>query len=331
VRVLFVGLGSIGRRHLCNLNQLGISEIVAWRARGGGGPVEGLAGVVDDLQAGLRWGPDVVMVCNPPSLHVPVALEAARAGCNLFIEKPLSSSWHGVPELVREARDRQLVTLVGFNLRFHPGLRLLKSIVEAGRLGRVVSVRANVGQHLPDWHPAEDYRLGYSAQRSLGGGVILDLIHELDYIRWIAGPVHRVACFGGHRSGLDIETEDVAEILLDFVSGAVGSVHLDYVERTLARECRVIGENGTAVWDQVANHVRVFDVSDGQWKTMQQPPHSRNDTFVDEMRHLVDCVAGASTPIVDSEAGAETLRVALAAREALERGTVIDLATWVPA
>jgi len=265
------------------------------------------------------------MVCNPPSLHVPVALEAARAGCNLFIEKPLSSSWDDVPELLREVRARRLVTLVGFNLRFHPGLRLLKSFVDSGRLGRVISVRAHVGQYLPDWHPAEDYRDGYSARRSLGGGAILDLIHELDYVQWIAGPVRRVACFGGHRSSLEIETEDVAEILLDFAGGAVGSVHVDYLDRTLVRECRVVGENATAVWDQVANHVRLFESATGQWETVHNLPFERNDMFLDEMRHLIDCIDGRATTMVGAEEGAETLRVALAAREALERAIVIDL------
>ena len=177
-----------------------------------------------------------------------------------------------------------------------------------------------MGQYLPDWHPQEDYRQGYSAHYDLGGGVILDLIHELDYVRWLVGEVRQVACFAGHVSTMEFETEDVAEILLQFESGAIGNVHMDYVQRVPSRTCRIIGEEGTIIWDYYAKEVRLFETRQPGWQVFQQEGFERNDMFVDEMRHFLACLEGRETPVVDVEEGSEILRLALAARESVESG-----------
>jgi predicted dehydrogenase len=204
---------------------------------------------------------------------------------------------------------------MGYNLRYQPGLQLVKSFLDKGRIGRVVSLRVQVGQYLPDWHPWEDYRKGYSARRDLGGGVITDLIHEIDYVRWLGGNVRRVACFADHVSRLEINTEDVAEILLDFESGAIGSVHVDYVQRVLTRGCQIIGDEGTIIWDDSASEVQLFEAKDSEWQTFRQEGFERNDMYVAEMKHFLDCLEGRDTPVVNVEEGAEVLRIALAARE----------------
>ena len=328
MKILIVGLGSIGQRHLQNLKRLGVSDFLAWRVRNLPLP-ERLSlqelEVHSNLDQALARKPDAVLICNPTSLHLPVAIQAAHAGCHLFIEKPLSHSLDGIDELLSLARGKRLVTLVGFNLRFHPGLQLIRSLVEEGQIGRVINVRAQVGQYLPDWHPWEDYRQGYSARRDLGGGVILDLVHELDYVRWLVGEVCQIACFAGHVSGLEIETEDVAEILLRFESGAIGNVHTDYVQRSPSRTCRIIGEQGTIFWDYYANEVRLFEARRSGWQVFRQEGVERNDMFVAEMQHFLACLEGQETPVVDVEEGAKVLQLALAARESAETGKVYDL------
>lgn len=324
MRVLVVGCGSIGRRHMRNLRSLRDDiDLIAYRHTGRDadllGREFGLRSFYD-LEKALAEQPDFALITNPTSLHIPAAIEVARRGCRLFIEKPLSHSMEGVDELIALVREQDLVTLVGFNLRFHPGLRLVKSLLDEECIGRVVSIRAQVGQYLPDWHPWEDYRQGYSAQRDLGGGVILDLIHELDVVYWLMGEIHQVACFAGHVSGLEIDTEDVAEILLRFGSGAVGNVHLDYVQRSPSRTCRIIGEKGTITWDYFANEVRLFEVRHPGWQQFRQDGFDRNDTFVAEMQHFLACLEGQEKPTVDVEAGARILQLALAARESAEAG-----------
>jgi predicted dehydrogenase len=318
VRILVAGFGSIGQRHVRNLRMLAPIEVVAYRVGGEPLPPEFQGDWItetSDLDEALARGPVAALVCSPPSHLLNVALPLARAGCHLFIEKPLSHSMDGVAELVSLVKEKNLVSLMGYNLRYQPGLQMVKSLLDEGRIGRVVSLRVQVGQYLPDWHPWEDYRKGYSARRDLGGGVITDLIHEIDYVRWLGGNVRRVACFAGHVSRLEIDTEDVAEILLDFEGGAIGSVHVDYVQRVPTRGCQIIGDEGTIVWDDSAGEVRLFEVKDSEWQTFRQEGFERNDMYLAEMKHFLDCLEGRDTPVVDVGEGAEVLKIALAARE----------------
>lgn len=319
-RILIAGLGSIGRRHLRNLMQTGQHEIVLCRSRPS--PVEEAPElpVYTDLPKALATRPDLVIVSTPTAHHVSVALPAAQAGCHLFIEKPLSHAWDGVDELVREIQGRGLLSLMGFDLRFDPGLCKIKELLEEGVIGRVVSIQAQVGQYLPDWHPWEDYRKGVSASSEMGGGVILDLIHELDYVTWLLGPVSELACFAGHVSKLEIRTEDTAAILLQFENGAIGTIHLDYLQRTPSRTCRIIGEEGTIVWDYHAAHVRWYKAGKDQWEECSYPNRQRNDRFLSELKHVLACVAGQEQPRTDVTIGSQVLRLALAAKESALTG-----------
>jgi predicted dehydrogenase len=315
-RVLIAGLGSIGRRHLRNLRQLGVADILLYRTRPE--PLEEAPElpVFTDLDRALAAGPELVIVSNPNANHLQVALPAAEAGCDLFIEKPLSHSREGVEQLLAVVRRRQLVTLVGFDLRFEPGLRKVRALLAEGAIGRVVAIQAQVGQYLPDWHPWEDYRKSGSARKESGGGVILDLIHELDYLTWLNGDVSEVACMADTVSSLEIETEDVAGMLLRFANGAIGTLHLDYVQRAPSRTCRVIGEEGTICWDYFTREVRWYTARTGEWEAFQYADHERNDRFLEEMRHLLACHGRSEQPVVDVVEGSKVLRLALAAKEA---------------
>jgi predicted dehydrogenase len=272
------------------------------------------------LSDALAAEPDVAFVTTPTSLHIPVALEAARQGCHLFLEKPLSHNLEGVDELLALVQAKGLVTLVGFNMRFHPGIALVKELLDQRAIGRVVAARAQVGQWLPDWHPWEDYRQGYSARRELGGGIILDAIHELDYIEWLMdSPVRQVGCFAGKLSCLEINTEDTADILLRFGNGTIGEVHMDYVQRTYSRSCHIIGEEGTIRWDYVKGRVCYYSASEGRWHTYDNPSGwELNQVYLDEMRHFLRCLAGEEQPAVDLAWGKHVLEIALAAKLSAE-------------
>jgi predicted dehydrogenase len=331
-RFLVIGCGSIGRRHIGNLVRLAAGPVLAFDVREDRRrEVRDRHGVevYDRLEEAWERRPDVVLITAPTSLHVPLAREAARHGCHLFIEKPLADRREGVDELLREVRERGRVTLVGCNLRFHPGLRKVKTLLEDGMVGRVVAIRAEVGQYLPDWHPWEDYRQGYSARRRLGGGVILDAIHEIDYVRWLLGEVSTVACFSGQLSHLEIETEDTAALLLRGASGAVGEIHLDYVQRVYSRTCQVIGDEGTVRWDYSAGEVRCYTAQTREWQVFPNPPGwEPNDMYVDELRHFLACLSGDEQPALDAFAAARVLDVALAARTSADTGQVVRLEQW---
>jgi predicted dehydrogenase len=201
----------------------------------------------------------------------------------------------------------------------------VKSLLEEERIGQVVAIQSQVGQYLPDWHPDEDYRQGVSARAETGGGVVLDLIHELDYVGWLMGPVSQVACFADKVSSLEIETEDTAAIVLKFGNGATGTVHLDYIQRTPSRTCRIIGDKGTILWDYFENTVRWYEAEQSAWDVFEYTKWKRNDRFVAEMRHLLACLQGEEQPKVDVRAGSEVLKLALAAKESASMGKVCQV------
>lgn len=329
LKILVVGCGSIGKRHIRNLNELNAGEILAFDVRSDRRKeVESQFGVesVDSLEEAWKRCPDVALITSSTSMHVPLALQAAERGCQLFIEKPLSNRMDGVDKLLEVVRKERLVTLVGCNMRFHPGLMTVKRLLEEGAIGRVVAARIEVGQYLPDWHPFEDYRHGYSAHREMGGGVILDAIHEIDYIRWLMGEVESVACFAGKLSSLDIETEDTAAILLRFTSGAIGEVHLDYVQRVYSRTSHIIGEEGTVRWDYSYGEVRWYSAAAKEWRILKNPQGwEPNRMYLDEMRHFLRCLAGEEEPELDVFQGARVLNIALAAKASAESGQVVKL------
>ena len=319
-RVLISGLGSIGRRHLVNLRRLGVRDILLHRRA-----VEPLSEapelpVFSDLEQALALRPDVVIVSNPTAYHMQVAIPVAESGCNLFIEKPLSHSWDRVERFLALVEKLKLITLIGFDLRFDPGLGKVKSLLEQESIGRIVAIQAQVGQYLPDWHPWEDYRQGVSASREKGGGVIFDLIHELDYLSWLIGPVGQVACFADRLSSLEIETEDTAALLLRFENGAIGTLHLDYVQRIPSRTCRIIGERGTILWDAYAKVVSWCEAEKKVWQEFKYSACERNDRFLAEMAHLLCCLRGQESPQADAITGGRVLKLALAAKEAAVTG-----------
>jgi predicted dehydrogenase len=330
LRFLVIGCGSIGRRHIGNLMALDAGEILAFDARDDRRrEIESQFAVqaVNSLQDAWAQNPSVALITTPTSMHVPLAIEAAQRGCHLFVEKPLSDSLDGVDDLLDNVMNRHLVTLVGCNMRFHPGVIKVKELVDTGAIGRIVSARVEVGQYLPDWHPSEDYRLGYSSSKDLGGGVILDAIHELDYIRWLLGQVDAVACFAGKLSHLEINTEDTAAVLLRFTSGVIGELHMDYVQRAYSRTCQIIGEQGTVRWDYMTGEVRWYSAITREWRVFANPPGwESNGMYVAELRHFLACLAGNDKSLVDVFEGALVLRLALAIKTSAKTTEIISCA-----
>ncbi len=341
MKILFVGLGGIGQRHLRNLRALlGSSvEVHAYRvprlsqALTDQLEIEAGADLVTkydirvhhDLDAALATKPSAVFLCNPSSLHVLVAMDAAQAGCHLFIEKPLSHSLAGVEALIEAVDRRKLVGMVGYQLRFHPCLQALQQQLRKGQIGRPLSASAEVGEYLPDWHRYEDYRQMYAARAALGGGVILSQIHEMDYLFWLFGMPKRIFTSGGRLSSLELDVEDVASSILEFeVEGHKVPVHLhqDYVQRPPSRGCKIIGDEGTIAMSLTNLTVERYDSKGQLAEKLSFEGFPRNDLFVSEMKHFFDCIEGRASPVVSLRDGAQSLRMALAAKASMDSGEV---------
>jgi predicted dehydrogenase len=330
MRGLVVGLGSIGRRHARNWAALGLGDV--WVARQTERPLAEPLGVdarfFATLDEALAHGPDVVLVTNPTSLHVETARKAIVAGAHVLIEKPLGHTLDGVPELIAEARHAQRVLLVGYQLRFSPGLARLRELLHGGAVGQAAYVRAEVGEYLPDWHPWEDYRQSYSGRRDLGGGPLLTFSHEFDAVCWLLGVPQRISGVGVRSGSLEIDTDDVFDATLQFESGVIASVHVDYLRRATQRSVEVIGAEGVLRWEYDTHQVVRYAPATREWRIEEGDPNfTRNDLFLAELRHLAACVRGEAEPLIDGQQGAAVLAICLAAQQAAVEERTVDLAS----
>jgi predicted dehydrogenase len=294
--------------------------------------VPGANRVVYNLADALAERPDMALIAGPAVTHIETGLALAREGVHLFIEKPLAHDLQHVEALIADCHQRNLVMMVGYNLRFSEPLRLMQQAARDGRIGRMVGLRAEVGQYLPDWRKDADYRQGVSARRDLGGGAILELSHELDYARWLMGEVKTVSAQADRVSDLEVDVEDLAEITLRFQSGAIGNVHVDMLQRAATRTCRLIGTEGTLIWDGISNQVRLFEAETKAWLDLHPAtPIDRNAMYVAELNHFFKCVANRTRPLISGEDGRRVLQIALASRQSASEQRVIELCplTWL--
>ena len=327
---LIVGGGSIGRRHTENLQQLGVDVAVVDPVREVRNELTNDLGVTTfaELSAGINAkNPDIVAVCTPNRFHISNAIEAAQAGCHLFIEKPLSHEMEGVAELETIVAEQNLRSLVGCNLRFQPEIKKIHELLEDDVIGSVVAARIEVGSYLPEWFPESDYRESYSAREDLGGGVILDCIHEINYARWFFGEFETVSAMAGQQSQLEIETNDVAGILARTREGTICEFHLDYVQREYSRSCHIIGEEGTIRWSWEDEQVEWYVADEDRWYSFDRPDDwTMNDMYLDEMEHFLSSIQASEETICPISCGRNDLDVALAARQSATTGRHVSSA-----
>ncbi len=315
--VLVVGTGSIGARHIANLLSLGENvSTYSYRREARTEPWRENVRSFDHLDAAFAAAPDAIVIANRTDQHLDIALRGARDGRALFIEKPLSHSLTGIDDLVRESEDRALVVETGFMLRLHPNLVWLKSFLDAGELGDLFYCRAVVGQHLPDWRPLQDHRRSYSASADCGGA-IFDLVHELDLVAWLFGPIEAVHAMTAHVERLQIESEAIAQVGLRTAGGLLAQVHMDYVRPVYGRTLEVVGSRGVVSWNYVDGTISIATPGNGT-RTAHQVPASfaRNELFLTEMRHFVARLSDSSlAPLSSLADGVAALRTALACHQ----------------
>ncbi len=321
MKFLIAGFGSIGRRHLRNLRELGENDILLYRSNRSTLPEDEIAGltVETDLRDALSHRPDAVIISNPTALHLDVAIPAAELGCAILMEKPISHSLDRIADLEAAAQRGGARILVGFQFRFHPTLRRAAELLAEGAIGQPLAARAHWGEYLPNWHPWEDYKQGYAARADLGGGVILTLSHPFDYLRWLLGDVESLWAFTSGRGGLELPVEDTAEIGLRFGSGALGSVHLDYLQQPPTHTLEIVGTMGTLRWNNADGSLAVHRAGGQGWQT-EMPPEGfdRNWLFLDEMRHFIAVAKGEAQPLCTLEDGRKALEIAVRALESAQ-------------
>lgn len=325
---LIAGLGSIGRRHLRNLASLGHQGFLLYRTGRSILPEDELSiyPVEYNLDAALARSPIAVIVSNPTSLHLDVAIPAARAGCHLFLEKPLSHNVERLDELSEAVKKGGGEVVMGFQFRFHPALRTIKKLISSNTLGRIMHIRCQWGEYLPAWHPWEDYRKSYSARRDLGGGVVLTLCHPIDYLHWLFGEIDWVNSHIANISDLELEVEDTAEILLSFSNGILADLHLDYIQQPPQHTMEITGTLGMVRWNNADGIVNLYHHENNAWEQLKPPRgFERNNMFLEEMRHFIQVVGGKEKSLCTLQAGILVQRVVDAIYRSAQSGQRVKI------
>jgi predicted dehydrogenase len=316
-----VGAGSIGYRHLKNLEKLGVDRLLVYE------PSPARRAQIEAEHSHWKFcpevadfateAPDAVIVASPSAYHEEHTRIALGWGCAVFVEKPLAPKWGSIEELAEQATKKKLVTMVACNMRFHPGPAQIKSLLEERVIGDLISYRLHFGSCLPNWRPYQDYRQSYSASQETGGA-ILDCIHELDLALWYDGPADLIAARHVPAQPIGLGTDGLAEILVKHQTGTLGSIHLNFIERDYRRSCVCIGTEGTLEWNFHRPEVLQFGPGPNDLTRHPLPdPWELNEMYVDEMRYFLDCVAEGHPTQNSIAQNLPCLRLALEARAAV--------------
>jgi predicted dehydrogenase len=302
--ILLIGFGSIGQRHYRNLKELGYGNIAVHDLDKEKLKAAGVR-IVEKLTDAVFAEFPIVFICNPSHLHVSTALRAAKAGCHLFIEKPLALSVLHLKELSGVVRKKRITAMVACNYRFHPGFQFLRKIIESQKLGKPLLVHTVIGHDLALSRAGVDYRKTYVADLKKGGGVIMDSgSHAIDYLTALFGKVKRGNAAYGNISTLEIRSEDYATAQLEFVSGVRGTLVLDYFSKPKRHSVEVQCSKGMVRWDFPNNAVEWYDASSGEMRREHfyqdaSKEIARNEMYLKEIAYFFDVILSAKKPVSD--------------------------------
>jgi len=329
--LLIVGLGSIGRRHvrLVKFHFPNINIIVLRHKKCNSSDIKklGLHKCVTSINDAIMLNPQAAIISNPASHHIEIAKKLANKGINLLIEKPISDSSKGVKELIDICYQNKVTLMTGYNLRFLPSLIEFKKQIQSRKIGKIYSIRSEIGQYLPSWRPEIEYKSSVSAQNFLGGGALLELSHEIDYLSWIFGKVDWVKSHVSKQSDLEIDVEDSALVILGFKefegSKLTASLNIDFIRHDVTRKCFAIGEKGTLHWDGVKGQVELFKKSKKDWELLFSLSPDKDFTYTEEIKSFFSSVESNIKPNISGEDGLEVVNIIESIKESSSKNLMV--------
>lgn len=319
-RIAVIGYGAIGKRHVSNLKKLRPEATVCVaRLSGTDEPVpDASIQTVFSLEELSGFQPQAAILASPAPFHISVAALLLQLGCHVFIEKPIA---HCVAETrtLTESQASDRTIAIGYSLRHLILMQEVKRLIDSAELGRIFSARASVGQYLPDWRPQQDYRTVVSARKELGGGALLELSHEVDYLQWMFGVPDSVIACGGRSGLLELDVEDHVDILWKYDVGLPRvSVHLDMLDRAGCRSLYISGEHGVLTCNLIDRSARRYHPEMQEWQPLSFPEdEDRNGMYVQELDDFFRCIETGRTPVCTLRDGIQTLSIVDAAKASL--------------
>ena len=325
--ILVVGYGSIGRRHVLNLLRFTDIKIIIFSKRKKIN-LDDFSGISkrtlkerleisSSLQKCITKNPQIAFITNETSKHIPIAIKLAKYGIDLFIEKPLSNSPLGLRLLKKIVQKKKLICMIGCNFRFYPPLQKIKKLLDTHSLGTLHSIHIENSSYLPDWHPYENYTKNYASKKTLGGGVTLTQIHELDYLCWFLGMPKEVTTVMTKISNLKINVDDINETILRFPNSVIAGIHLDFFQRPYFKSCKIKSSKGTLQWDSTENQINFYTSKTKKWSKIKVANNYNlsgnkiNKMYIEELHHFLSCIKKRSQPMNNLSEAESILNVTL--------------------
>jgi predicted dehydrogenase len=316
--VLIIGYGSIGKRHVDNLLKLKkIAQVIvcsnhldSFKNHPEKEKLK-LVRSLEELSTMASNGGqfDFAIVANETYKHVETANTLVESGIHLFIEKPISDAVTKALPLKKIAEKHNIKIFVAYNFRFLGAIQYIKNQVSSEAIGSLYFAEIEVGQYLPSWRPLSDYRESYSARKEQGGGVALDLSHEIDYMRYLFGDPVSWKIMKSKVSDLDINSEDIFKGIYRFSSGFLCSVHTDYIRHNKKRRINIVGSKGTLECDFIKKYIKIKKNSGEASLFEDASLFDVDESYKSELNHFIECIEKDKTPQITLDDGIEVLKL----------------------
>ena len=310
-KAIVVGLGSIALRHRKNLKLLFPEiSIIAVPASGriSEQNIEFVDQIILTLEEAIKEKVDIAIVTSPAPFHAIHVKLLLLAGIPSLIEKPVTNNSQDAQDLIRIHKKTNTPVAVGYCLRYMPSSIKVRELLEQNIIGNIYNAFVSAGQYLPDWRSSKDYRNSVSAKVNLGGGALLELSHEIDYIQWLLGLMKVQYAQLRSSSELNLEVEELVDIVLVSDSGTVCNIHLDFFQKKAHRNCSFIGEKGRLDWDLLSNTI-VLHTAEGSEVLFSEADWDPNQMYLALLTDFLDLSAGYKNSSIDLEQATKTVEL----------------------
>ena len=282
MKILICGAGSIGTRHAKNL--IALKHNIAFYTKRKNSPIKDVLCFKKLTDAFTKFKPEITFITNVTSLHIKTALYAAKKNSALFIEKPLTNKKTNVKKLVNIIKKKKIINMVGYMMRFHPAITIIKKMIIKKQLGKIFHFYFQWGEYLPNWHKNENYKKSYAANKSLGGGAALTLSHDLDLAFYLFGKINYTT-ISKTNVGLGIKAETSANIFVEFKNKISGLIHLDYLQKTRSRYLKIVGTKKIVEFFYDKNSLKIYNYKKNVYKKFKK--FKRNDMFLNQSKYFL--------------------------------------------
>ncbi len=327
-RILIIGCGSIGRRHIRALISLGERNIAAYRTEKGGlrdldADIKEFVLIFRDETDAFAWRPTHVIISNPTKFHLNYLEKSMKAGAIVFVEKPLADCFYDIEKMPYSLSEiKRYNGIVGFNMRYHSLVANLKGLIDSNQYGKVISAHLMVGHYLPFWHPYEDFRKSYAAIRALGGGALRTLCHEIDLAMYLFGKCRSIYAKVQKLGILEIDVDDTTDIIAEAELCKHLLLHMDFLNPLSMRRGSILFEEGLLEYDYVAGEINFTDYNGLQTEKIFSTDESYKAQYIAQMKHFL---SGNSEISCSLEGGIEIMKIIDACEKSNETGRVICL------